>query len=269
MKISRAIPMLAVPAVLVMVPLAALGFLGQIFMEWQGGFLTDFPVTGWLQDALGPSALERLLLGAAYGAYRLYQKRKANISSENDDDVSAGRWIKRHRAATTVATLFLIAFMVWRVWWIFFSGLYIGNFVAIVQKMNTASELSVYRGLPASQNSAYEAALGKPNIERHGFHFYASAHKLSSDESGEIKRILSERALFTSLPVFRMCGGFHPDYSIEFHDSSGDYEIQLCLGCGEIRIYGPKNRVELAMHYEGKVELEKFHSKLFNGANAQ
>lgn len=257
MKIPRAVPMLAVPAVLLMVPFAALGLFGQIFSGWQGGFITGFPVTGWLQDVLGPSALEGLLLGGAYGAYRLYRKKIAK-----DADTSAWGWIQRHRSSTTIASLFLVGFVVWRVWWIFFSGLYIGNFTAVVQRMNAASELQIYRGLPARYEKAYEAEIKKPNIERHGFHFYADARKLSAEETQTIKSTLSRRYLFTSKPVFRLCGGFHPDLSVAFKHG-GDYEIQLCLGCGEVRVYGPDGRVDLAMHYHGKLELEKVQSELF------
>src|ERR1700753_1825985 len=113
MKISRAVPMLPVPVVLLMVPLALLGFVGQFMVEWQGGFITGFPVVGWLQDGLGPSALEGFLFGAAYGAYRVYRKRNAESSnsSGSDDDKSARRWIQRHRVATGFATVFLIAFI--------------------------------------------------------------------------------------------------------------------------------------------------------------
>lgn len=261
MHLPRAVPMLAVPAVLLMVPFAMLGFLGQLFMEWQGGFISNFPVTGWLQDVLGPSALEGLLLGCSFGAYRLYRSRNTKFTSDND--AGARAWVGRHPAATGFALLFLVAFTVWRLWWIFFSGLYIGDFAAIAQKASDASELHVYRGLPAEHRSEYKAELQKPNVERHGFRFYAEARKLSELESREIRQILVSRYLFTAKPVFRMCGGFHPDFSIAWRDSSGDYEIQFCLGCGEIRSYGPNTRVDSAMHYSGKMVLEKFESDLF------
>lgn len=31
-----------------------------------------------------------------------------------------------------------------------------------------------------------------------------------------------------------LCGGFHPDYELRWSGPAGNYEMQVCLGCGEV-----------------------------------
>jgi hypothetical protein len=41
----------------------------------------------------------------------------------------------------------------------------------------------------------------------------------------------------------KLCGGFHPDWCIEFKNGDDVYQVHVCFGCHEARLYGPKNDV--------------------------
>lgn len=40
----------------------------------------------------------------------------------------------------------------------------------------------------------------------------------------------------------KLCGGFHPDYELRWSGPAGNYEMQPCLGCGEVDLYTPSGK---------------------------
>ena len=38
---------------------------------------------------------------------------------------------------------------------------------------------------------------------------------------------------------------FHPDYLAEFTTDRGTYQVQICFGCGEAKVFGPGENVRL------------------------
>ncbi|MEI8379822.1 MAG: hypothetical protein WCJ09_06825 [Planctomycetota bacterium] len=44
-------------------------------------------------------------------------------------------------------------------------------------------------------------------------------------------------------PLISPCGGFHPDWCVEFIAGQDVYQVLVCFGCREARLYGPMNEV--------------------------
>ena len=101
----------------------------------------------------------------------------------------------------------------------------------IKQKIRQASHIRLYEGLP---HQVIQASLLKQELQRkqtlqlHGFSFYRELLNLSKEDADRLIELLSdektiqphrgvERQSDGSLMVAgRACGGFHPDYCIEW-----------------------------------------------------
>lgn len=48
----------------------------------------------------------------------------------------------------------------------------------------------------------------------------------------------------------KMCGGYHPDYCLEWQSTRGTYYALLCTGCHEVILIGDGAEVHCDLHDE-------------------
>ncbi|MDB5386807.1 MAG: hypothetical protein JWM11_2453 [Planctomycetaceae bacterium] len=111
-----------------------------------------------------------------------------------------------------------------------------------LRSLRHAGQLTVREGLPHEryEHELLESELRtKQTIENHGFPFYAKSQVISSDDVSKIKRILLNPWAYRGITpnTTKSCGGYHPDYAVEWTDSDGKRQIQLCFGCLEVKLY--------------------------------
>ncbi len=75
------------------------------------------------------------------------------------------------------------------------------------------------------------------SFEDHGFLFYEQARRVTEADTVAVRRILRLEKNYTRFQGFKMCGGFHPDFLAKLSGESGIVSVQICLGCGEARIF--------------------------------
>ncbi len=59
------------------------------------------------------------------------------------------------------------------------------------------------------------------------------------DEVAEINRLFSKEGNAIPFGGPKTCGGFHPDYMVEWTVGDARYRAHVCFGCGEIMVIGP------------------------------
>jgi hypothetical protein len=117
-------------------------------------------------------------------------------------------------------------------------------------------ELRLHEGLP---HHLFERELlaserrSKPVRELDGYPFYEEPLSLSREEAAQLTKLLSDRKTFEPFAGEKLCGGFHPDYAVEWQRDSRSYRALLCFGCDEVKLFGPEIQVrhdlsELAGH---------------------
>ncbi|MDA0814416.1 MAG: hypothetical protein O3C21_18740 [Verrucomicrobia bacterium] len=106
-----------------------------------------------------------------------------------------------------------------------------------------AAHVNVYEGLPHQrfERELLAAESQREDTEKLGsFRFYTPA--VAATNSAKLKPILSSP---DTIQVFRgekACGGFHPDYAVEWFDEDGSrFYAQICFGCHEIIYSDGKN----------------------------
>jgi hypothetical protein len=146
----------------------------------------------------------------------------------------------------------------------------------LAAKIKQADKVLLYEGLPhqESQKELLETELKtKSTIQLHGFPFYTETLPLSAEDARALTTLfcdgttLKPDAAFvamnyqTQLPdgmiisIGRLCGGYHPDYCIEWEVEGKKYRMQVCLGCAMVRCFGPGIVLYADIDYKNKSPL--------------
>jgi hypothetical protein len=100
----------------------------------------------------------------------------------------------------------------------------------------------LYEGLP-HQTYEHEALVAekkaKPTVTLHGFPFYRETLELKPGDDQRLRALLTDPASFAPYSGEKKCGGFHPDYAVEWSADGQTRQALICFGCREVKIYGP------------------------------
>ena len=105
--------------------------------------------------------------------------------------------------------------------------------------MNKASAIHVYEGLPHQrwESKALAREKGRADvIEVEGFPFYTPFEVATTDDAKQLAKLVSSHSSFRKYSPGKRCGGFHPDYLIEWKHGRKVYHCLVCFGCGEVKL---------------------------------
>ena len=134
--------------------------------------------------------------------------------------------------------------MIWYVWQeVYDSGPH------VYDSIRHADQVTLYEGLP-HQNSEAKAFKNelktKQTIQLSGFPFYPQPLVMKNGEVDTLRELLGDRSTYYPFSTARnaghlvkACGGFHPDYAVEWLFKGQIYRGLICLGCSEVRFYDP------------------------------
>lgn len=120
---------------------------------------------------------------------------------------------------------------------------YLETFVAGAE---SAERLVVYEGLPNKSwgGGLYRAELERTDlIEVKNYHFYAAPLVINADDMVALNALLKRDPLFVEWGGMKLCGGYHPDFALEWRDGDKSYFALICLTCHEVKMYGPDGRL--------------------------
>ena len=116
-------------------------------------------------------------------------------------------------------------------------------------------KLTVYEGLP---HQMFEADLlekerkTKPIVKftvtpkatqtetkkTENYAFYKTPLKLKDEDLESIRDLLSSANTYSAWAGAKACGGFHPDFAVEWTSDGKTMRALICFGCGEIILAG-------------------------------
>jgi len=116
----------------------------------------------------------------------------------------------------------------------------------------------VYEGLPHQlfESESLEREIARDDVIQLGdFPFYSPPSK----STAAIAKFLSDDSNFDLFRGEKRCGGFHPDYAVEWQYGENLVCAQICFGCHEVLIvkgedfyrYDMSHRVEPEKLFEG------------------
>lgn len=124
----------------------------------------------------------------------------------------------------------------------------------------TAGQLVLYEGLPhqVDDRAAFEAERSaKPTVTLHDFAFYRDPVAVSAGDKEALRRLLGDGGSFRAWRGQKLCGDFHPDYLAEWHAGGATYQVLICFGCGEAKVFGPGESLRLDITEEADRKLSK------------
>ena len=100
----------------------------------------------------------------------------------------------------------------------------------------------LYEGLPNPWNeiTVKQELQEKSTFEDHGFPFYTGQLDLKPEDGKRLTGMFADSASFIQFRGVKACGGFHPDYLVEWHVGDEVYRVHFCFGCHEVKVFGPK-----------------------------
>lgn len=117
-----------------------------------------------------------------------------------------------------------------------------------------ADAIVVYEGLPHQhfERESFESEIAtKDVIDLDEHPFYREPLEISPEDLDRIREFVTGPDAFFNFVGEKECGGFHPDYAVEWRVGQERFRLLLCFGCGEAKIFGPnlRSRHELGRDY--------------------
>jgi hypothetical protein len=123
----------------------------------------------------------------------------------------------------------------------------LGPFLAELTQaeLNQTEGLVLYEGLPHQKavELLAEERRTKKTIQIDGFDFYAEPLKLKPTDAFELRDLLSKFGTYRPYGGPKFCGGYHPDWCLQWSVNHHTYRICICLGCHEAKLLGTDTRV--------------------------
>jgi hypothetical protein len=99
----------------------------------------------------------------------------------------------------------------------------------------------VFEGLP---HPGYEPKVfqaekaAKPTVEFGGYAFYRDQLDVTGADISVLKTVLGDRSSYKTFSGEKKCGGFHPDFAVEWYHQGAAYRALICFGCREVKVVG-------------------------------
>jgi hypothetical protein len=140
------------------------------------------------------------------------------------------------------------------------------NYPLLAEAIGRADKVVLYEGLPHQmERGLLERELReKKTIERHGFPFYTEPLALTAEDGKTLIAMFTDPGSFRKWRAAKGCGGFHPDYLVEYHVGDEVYQMLVCFGCHDVNVYGPKGTLYCEINsepYEAFVKVLKPYRK--------
>lgn len=110
-----------------------------------------------------------------------------------------------------------------------------------VAGIKSSDSLTLYEGLPHQfyEPEALEQEKKKPTVQLAGFPFYREPLELKEADRHALKDLIGDPGSLKAYSGEKKCGGFHPDYAVEWTEAGKSFRYLICFGCSEARVITP------------------------------
>ena len=84
-------------------------------------------------------------------------------------------------------------------------------------------------------------------------HANAIAIEVDAPRAGPV--LLGDPAAFKPFTIEKPCGGFHPDYAVDFRRGTAKIRMLICFGCGEVKVFSQQAESRLDLSAEASQKL--------------
>jgi hypothetical protein len=107
-------------------------------------------------------------------------------------------------------------------------------------------DVLLYEGLPSEfwePRLRQRALKEEETIALHGYAVHDYARQLPEEDAGSLTVLLSSKESFAPYRAGKSCGGFQPEFCLEWKADGGRTQVLISLECGEAKLFGPKGEL--------------------------
>lgn len=129
--------------------------------------------------------------------------------------------------------------------------------------VTSAGEVFFYEGLPSD---FWEPELRarelkeKETIAIHGYPFYDGQDVLPAATAGPLTKLFSATASFAPYASQKKCGGFSPEFCLEWKTGDATTQALICLECGEVKLFGSQSELHCDLSQDAAGRLKQLLS---------
>ena len=138
-----------------------------------------------------------------------------------------------------------------------------GRLPAALEGIRKSGEVVLHEGLPSEfwEPQLREQELGrKKTIRLHGYAFYDEGLALRGADAERLTALFTSQRSFLRYRGLKGCGGYHPDYCVEWKMGDAATRILISLECGEVKIFGPRSELHCDLSPESGQRLMQWLS---------
>lgn len=109
--------------------------------------------------------------------------------------------------------------------------------------VRSASDVTILEGLPGMIRGGIPRCDSTKIVELHGYWFFADPIRLRGKKAQPFANVVGDSLAFAQWGGAKQCGGFHPDFCLEWRRGQETHRALICFGCHEMKYYGPRAAV--------------------------
>ncbi len=116
----------------------------------------------------------------------------------------------------------------------------------VLSGIDGAGEVLLYEGLPSEfwEPELRQKALKElETAQLFGYAVYDEAQALNPADADELTRLLTARESFARYSSQKACGGFQPEFGVQWQAGDAATVALISLECGEVKLYGPRGEL--------------------------
>lgn len=136
-----------------------------------------------------------------------------------------------------------------------------GRLKSALDGLAKPGEIALYAGLPSEfwePQLREEEASRNRTVRLEGYLFYEERLALNGEEADRLGSLLSAERSFRRRRGEKTCSGYEPGYCVEWKSSSTTTRFLICLQCGEVKIFGPRNDLYCDLSAESGQKLDEW-----------
>jgi hypothetical protein len=134
---------------------------------------------------------------------------------------------------------------------------------SILDGLPRAGEVALYEGLPSEfwePQLRESEANRKKTIGLHGYLFYDERLAPGGSDLEQLTALFTDARSFVRYRSTKVCGGYHPDYCVEWKNGDVTTRALICLECGEVQFFGRRNELYCDLSPEANRRLARWLS---------
>lgn len=134
---------------------------------------------------------------------------------------------------------------------------------SILKELPKSGQVALYEGLPSEfwepqlwENEANQ----KRTIGLHGYLFYDERLVPQESDLKQLTSLLTDPRSFQRYRGTKACGGYHPDYCVEWKHGDATTRALICLECAEVQFFARQKELYCDLSPEANQRLTEWLS---------